>query len=108
MTYHRHSRAVTSSARWKAVRLQALRRDGFKCCECGAVGRLEVHHEKPVRHAPELSFELSNLRTLCGSCHAKITRVEIGLAGPLHALRQQWQSLVDALMPATKLENQKC
>jgi len=89
----RYSRHVLRSRRWPALRQQALRRDGFACVECGARGRLEVDHIKPVRTHPHLAWELDNLQTLCGPCHTRKTRIEIGLA-PLNPRREAWQSLV--------------
>ena len=77
--YFRHSRAVIRDRRWPALRLSAKRRDGWRCVQCGARGRLEVDHIQPVRDAPELAFELKNLQTLCTSCHAKKTIIEAGL-----------------------------
>ena len=106
----RPSEAVCRSPRWPALRLQALRRDGFRCCECGARGRLEVHHVKPVRTHPELGFELSNLRTLCPSHHTDITRVELGGA-PLSPGRIAWRAAVRALegtAPRAAKGNLKC
>lgn len=93
--HFRHSAAVTRSARWKVVRLQAKRRDGFKCVKCPARGRLEVDHIKPVRTHPELAFDLANLQTLCGSCHARKTIVETGLR-PIDPKRQAWRDLLAA------------
>jgi len=91
--YRRHSRTVTRSRRWKALRLEALRRDDWSCVQCGARGRLEVDHIKPVRDAPELSFDLTNLQSLCGSCHARKTRIEIGLGG-LNPEKEKWKQLL--------------
>ncbi|WP_297973114.1 HNH endonuclease signature motif containing protein [uncultured Amaricoccus sp.] len=96
MTWHRPSEAVCRTPRWRALRLQALRRDGFRCCDCGARGRLEVHHVEPVRTHPELGFDLGNLRSLCGSCHAQVTRVEMGGA-PLSPARIEWRNAVRQL-----------
>ena len=91
--YHRHSAAVIRSKRWKGLRLEALRRDGWACVECGARGRLEVDHIKPVRSHPELSFDLGNLKCLCGTCHSKKTRLECGHT-PLSPERQRWRNLL--------------
>lgn len=91
--YHRHSAKVTRSKRWKALRLEALRRDGWQCVKCGARGRLEVDHIAPVRTAPERAFDLTNLQCLCGACHARKTRLEIGL-GRENPAREAWKSLV--------------
>lgn len=89
----RHSGRVIKSSRWKAVRLTALRRDDFACRHCGARGRLEVDHIIPVRDAPERAFDLDNLQTLCPSCHARKTRIEVGLGQP-DPKRQEWRELV--------------
>ena len=91
--YQRHSAKVTRSRRWKGLRLEALRRDGFACVQCGARGRLEVDHVLPVRTHPELAYTLSNLQCLCGSCHARKTRLEIGLGRPNPA-RDAWNKLL--------------
>jgi 5-methylcytosine-specific restriction protein A len=94
--WNRPSEAVCRTARWKTLRLQALRRDGFRCRDCGARGRLEVHHVRPVRTHPELAYDLANLRSLCGSCHTLHTRVEVGGA-PLSPARIAWRAAVRAI-----------
>jgi len=94
--YANHSAQVCRSKRWPALRLAAKRRDGFKCVSCGAAGPLEVDHIKPVRSHPELSFELSNLQSLCCRCHSRKTRIEIGLA-EIDPKRQAWRDLVRAI-----------
>jgi 5-methylcytosine-specific restriction endonuclease McrA len=73
----KHGRAgwhVYRSRRWVALRLQAKRRDGFRCTSCGTRGRLEVHHVNAVRDRPDLAFDLSNLTTLCPRCHVETER----------------------------------
>jgi len=91
-----YSGPVIRSARWPALRLAALRRDGFRCVSCGTRGRLEVDHVKPVRTHPELSFVLENLQSLCARCHARKTAIECGLA-PLDPARAAWRDLVATL-----------
>lgn len=95
MTHHRHSKRVTATRRWQVVRMQILERDGFRCKECGARGRLEVDHIKPVRSNPELAFCHDNLQALCGPCHTKKTRIECGHPPPRNC--QEWQEAVEAL-----------
>jgi len=94
--YHRHSARIRSTKRWKAVRLEALRRDDFKCVSCGARGRLEVDHILPVRTHEHLAFTLSNLQALCPRCHSAKTITEIGLrkADPERAA---WRKLLATL-----------
>ena len=58
---------------WRKLRRLALIRDGYLCQDCLAAGKItqatEVHHVVPITDAPELALELSNLRSLCWSCH---------------------------------------
>ncbi len=89
--YDRPSRRVGKSPHWPALRLQALRRDDWRCVSCGRRGRLEVDHIQPVRDAPELGFDLSNLQTLCPSCHSRKTRLEMGF-DPLSEARAKWRN----------------
>ena len=58
VTWNRPSAPVIRSPRWPALRLAAKRRDDWRCVQCGARGRLEVDHVKPVRTHPELAFDL--------------------------------------------------
>jgi DNA-binding transcriptional ArsR family regulator len=60
---------------WKTVRLEALKRDKYACCDCGATMKecilrghaLNVHHKVPYRETQDNT--LNNLITLCQSCH---------------------------------------
>ncbi|QDL93529.1 HNH endonuclease [Paroceanicella profunda] len=102
--HHRHSKAVTRTKRWKALRMIILERDGFCCRSCGARGRLEVDHIKPVRTHPELSYAPANLQALCPSCHTRKTRLECGHP-PVPEARREWRSFVAELerpTPKTK------
>jgi len=57
---------------YEGLRLQVLRRDGWRCQSCGAMSNLEVHHKQFRSHSGSDSGE--NLITLCTSCHADIHR----------------------------------
>jgi len=47
-----------------------LSRDGYRCTTCGATRDLHVHHIVPRREGgPD---ELSNLVTLCFTCHERL------------------------------------
>lgn len=94
MRRDRHSDWALRDRRWPALRLQAKRRDKWRCVECGAAGRLEVHHVRRVKDYPELAFALDNLKTLCARCHSKETRIECGLAVELDPARQAWKTLI--------------
>jgi hypothetical protein len=52
-------------------RKQVFERDGYKCQECGAGGKLAAHHIKPWSSYPDLRFDVDNGKTLCSECHAK-------------------------------------
>lgn len=94
MDVRRYGHAVYRSPRWQALRLQAKRRDGWKCLKCGARSRLEVDHIVPIREAPERAFDLDNLQTLCPVHHGRKTRIEVGIA-PLDPKRQQWRDFLN-------------
>lgn len=64
------------SRRWAKKRVQALRRDGYRCRECARFGRTTgaatVHHIHPVEAAPQLALEMWNLLSLCDQCHNRM------------------------------------
>lgn len=91
--YKRHSAKVCRGPRWKALRMQALDRDGWQCVQCGTRKRLECDHVLPVRDRPDLAYSLSNLQILCPRCHARKTRLEVGHK-PLTPKRQEWRDLL--------------
>lgn len=93
LNYQRHGASIYKTPRWKALRFMARRRDGFACVQCGKKGRLEVDHVKPIRTHPELALDLGNLQCLCIACHARKTRLEIGM-GELPPERQAWRDLL--------------
>lgn len=94
--YKRHSAKVCRGNRWKFLRLAALERDGWQCVQCGTRKGLECDHIEPVRDRPDLAYALSNLQILCGSCHARKTRIEVGHA-PLSKPRQEWRNLLSSM-----------
>ena len=101
--YHRHSQKVTSTKRWKVLRMAILERDSFRCKSCGGAGRLEVDHIKPVRSHPALSYEPSNLQALCPSCHTRKTRIECGHPAPIQTpARDAWAKAVADLATNSK------
>lgn len=101
--YARHSKHITSTRRWQVLRQQILERDGWKCRSCGERRRLEIDHIQPVRLAPEKAFDPSNLQTLCGRCHARKTRIEVGHK-PLDPKRAAWREAVADLATETQTQ----
>ena len=89
-------RDIYRTKRWAIVRLQILKRDGFRCQQCGSVGRLEVDHINPiprewrtVRYDP---FQTRNLQVLCCECHSRKTRSDNG--SPVDSERLEWVAYV--------------
>lgn len=89
--YDRTGAKIYRTPKWKAARLAAKRRDGWQCIKCGSKTRLEVDHIVALRDGGD-PFELSNLQTLCGSCHAKKTRIEI--FGETDPEKEKWRALL--------------
>ena len=67
---------------WRRTRENILRRDKFKCVECGKPcdrDEADIHHLLP--HSADGSDEPSNLITLCDGCHAAChAKLAAGLA----------------------------
>jgi 5-methylcytosine-specific restriction enzyme A len=57
---------------WRSLRLNVLRRDGFRCA-CGASAQ-EVDHILPVAEGG--THELENLVAICAGCHTRKTHEE--------------------------------
>lgn len=76
----------TRGANWKAQSNLARQRDSNSCQICGKQSikpRHPVHHIKPFKEFGienyEVANELSNLITLCKSCHQKVERGTLSL-----------------------------
>lgn len=93
MTWHRHSRHVTQTARWRRLRREILRRDNYKCVDCGAAGMLECDHIVPVRDGGA-EYDPANLQMLCKRCHATKTQAEIFGNGKIDPEKQKWSRLL--------------
>lgn len=64
-----------SDPRWKATRLIVLARDNHRCTEPGPrhTRPLDVDHIQPWTQHPELTFDPTNLITLCRLHHNRKT-----------------------------------
>ena len=62
-----------TNKRWQAVRMLALRRDGFRCRESARYGKIVeatvVHHIWPAEDFPEYAYSLWNLLSLSVGSH---------------------------------------
>jgi 5-methylcytosine-specific restriction enzyme A len=92
MTTKRPGRWALRRPEWQAVRHAVLERDGWKCRDCGARKRLEVHHVKRVADHPELAFDAANCLSLCSPCHTRHTNAELG--NKPDPERQAWRAAV--------------
>ena len=54
--------------RWARVRRAAFERDGYRCTVCGRAGRLEAHHEPPLRAGAD-PYDLDGILSYCRACH---------------------------------------
>lgn len=64
--------AVYHTDEYKEMRRKVLERDGHRCRKCGKKSKiLQIDHILSKGTHPELIFEMSNLQTLCISCHSK-------------------------------------
>jgi 5-methylcytosine-specific restriction endonuclease McrA len=93
--------ALLKSKRWKRLRLEALRRDGWTCRHCGGRGWLEVDHIQPVRDRPDLAMNLDNIQVLWGKYHTRKTCVEVGHV-TLSPDRAAWAALLNGDMDASE------
>ena len=84
--------ALLNARRWAAVRRQAFERDGWRCTACGMAGRLEGHHEPPLRRGAD-PYELAGIKTLCRDCHIKRHRPDDMVSG-----RMAWHDAVAELV----------
>lgn len=66
---------IYRSKAWAVVRRVVFERDGYRCTMCGVPGRLECDHIEPIEKGGDW-FALDNLRTLCRSCHVRVSRQE--------------------------------
>ena len=71
--HHTHLNA----RRWAAVRRAVLKRDGFRCVECGRAGKLEVDHIVPMQREPGQDvYDPNGLQSVCRACHIAKTAAE--------------------------------
>ncbi len=104
----RHHDRIKNDPRWKAARLDCLDRDGHACtcsgCDvcgtgCTSTDQLEVDHITDLAEvldtAPELAYELENLRVLCRPCHQQ--KDESAATSRNQWINPKWPELVALL-----------
>jgi predicted DNA-binding transcriptional regulator YafY len=64
---------------WEQRRKRVLKRDNYECQQCGTMDtELHVHHTTPISEGG--GHELSNLTTICHSCHADEHPIRVKLS----------------------------
>ena len=81
-----------SGPRWERVRRAVFRRDGYRCTKCGRPGRLEAHHEPPLRTGGD-PYDLAGIVALCRACHVDRHRPDDMLPG-----RAAWVDFIEELV----------
>ena len=74
--------------RWALARKAAFERDGWRCRNCGGAGRLEAHHEPPLRKGAD-PYDVEGIKTLCRACHIERHRPDDMTPG-----RADWREFV--------------
>lgn len=74
---------------WKSIRRSVYDRDGYKCVICESRDRIQCHHKIPYRYSQ--NHDMSNLVTLCRSCHSKEELIVNAMSR--QGLTLRWQSL---------------
>ena len=69
LTAKEQYRLYLKSKRWRAIRRTRLRMDGWKCVNCGAKKRLQIHHNSYRNLGRRFMSEVRDCVTLCNSCH---------------------------------------
>ena len=69
-------------------------RDGWRCCDCGKSGRLELDHILAVRFGGDKWAE-DNLQALCRPCHFAKSRKEATRDDPE---RDRWRDIIKQRM----------
>lgn len=65
-------RKLLFTQEWKVFRIKILKRDKYKCTECGSKQRLQVHHIKYGDYMFPWVVKDSWVTTLCYKCHKAI------------------------------------
>lgn len=58
----------------RRLRVEAYKRDEFKCTLCGSNKGIVAHHLDGFDNHPDKRFDIHNLTTLCNECHVKFHR----------------------------------
>jgi len=60
------------NSRYRRIRKDVLKRDGYCCSLCASIVKLEAHHILEKSKQPDLLWDVPNMITLCKRCHCGI------------------------------------
>jgi len=66
-------RSGVNNPQWEALRAKVFKRDGYRCTQCESADDLHCDHVVPLADGGE--SDMSNLMTLCRSCHSRKTAI---------------------------------
>ena len=73
------------SIEWQRLRYRALVRDRWHCVMCGVYvrgkGLAHVDHVERLKDAPHRALDITNLQTLCHTCHNSFKKMHEIRAG---------------------------
>jgi 5-methylcytosine-specific restriction endonuclease McrA len=93
--YAKKNKKDRESQNFDGKRVAVLKRDSYKCQECGSNDNLVVHHKdgkgRGIKHK---NNALVNLTSLCKACHANVHRNEL-LKSRTAIQKNQWSYKYD-------------
>ena len=78
--------------RWAATRRRVFERDKYRCRVCGKPGRLEGHHQPPLKAGAD-PYDVDGIITTCRDCHLALHRSEYMVPG-----QEDWLKFVSELL----------
>ena len=69
--YYKAYKEYLKTEEWRHLREYRQFVDDYRCTRCGSITNLQCHHTN-YSGIEDMSFFLSQLETVCSSCHSKI------------------------------------
>lgn len=82
--------------KWQRMRLEIMDRDNWTCTKCYAKDKfLHVHHRLYIDGRKPWEYCISDLETVCESCHFDIHRIQkLYSSAPLEVKFNMWYELI--------------
>ena len=62
---------------WLNKKAEILKRDNYRCTNCGSILNLQVHHKRYISGRMAWDYDNNDLITLCRNCHYSIHSEEL-------------------------------